>query len=158
MQRKAVILGMFIGVGILSALQAIGNSAAGGAVEKSNNQVMPSAVTAQTRSENNGADRSSVAAVAAASEGSELSPNEKAAKGELSEQKRLALGEADPQVKAASDFVGALINADGYLCARVANVVPAAGGSFVVTCVTHNNGNGRSKYLVDGSANTALPL
>lgn len=76
----------------------------------------------------------------------------------MTEAQRLALVEADPDLKKASDFLGFLINSNGHLCARVSNVELVSGTQYEVTCVEYRNGSGRVRYLVDGATNEATPL
>jgi len=74
------------------------------------------------------------------------------------EEQRLAFMENDPQMKAAADFVGVLINSNGHLCAQVSNVEPVGNSKFEVTCVERRDGSGRAKYIVNGITNKAVRI
>lgn len=85
-------------------------------------------------------------------------PQPSSPSGAKTEDERIALMSVDPDMKAASNFVGALINVNGHLCAQVINVVPAGGSNYEVTCVQYRSGKGRVRYLVNGETNSARPL
>ena len=76
----------------------------------------------------------------------------------MSEEQRLDLANVDPQMKQASDFMSALINANGHLCASISNVVPRDDGTYRVTCVVHNDGRDRATYRVNGETSEATPI
>ncbi len=61
----------------------------------------------------------------------------------------------DAELKEMTAFI---INANGYLCARVISITPTGGAdNYRVSCVEYRDGTGRVSYLMNARAGTARP-
>ena len=63
-----------------------------------------------------------------------------------------------PPMDEVDQMIGAVINMNGYLCARPIAVREAGTGLYGVRCITRRDGTGISDYLVNSRTNEVEPI
>lgn len=142
---KSIIFGLFGGVGLLAALQAMGSGMANTVAQQ---QALP-AVPVPTAN-------STMPKAGAATAAPTAAPIRRIGSTLLEQAIFDAFPPSSPKSKAerrtaknAADFVAATINSAGHLCSRPIEVQEAAPGQYGVGCVKYRGEGGRANYLID---------